>query len=51
MERLQEAKQKERRRRKRGRPEKPLKTDDHLRNLARKLCGLPPLEQGHRLLD
>ncbi len=30
--------------RKRGRPEKPLKIDDTPRNVARALFGLPPLK-------
>ena len=30
--------------RKRGRPEKPLKIDDSPRNVARALFGLPPLK-------
>lgn len=37
----QQAKPKSKRRR--GRPEKPLKIDDHPKNIARSLFGLPPL--------
>lgn len=40
-------KQRERRgeKRRRGRPEKPLKIDDSPRNVARALFGMPPLKE------
>lgn len=45
MAKQKKGKQEERPRRKRGRPEKPLKIDDSPRNIARALFGLPPLKE------